>query len=507
MKAHDQNSLLRLGNLWYRTELQNRVSRFVTDQKALREELHVESLTPQGYSENLRERIRCHHEQSPDNSRILFTSGTRSCSKEIWYPSDRIKALRRECIRQTALLAEELDSENFSFYLLASTSGDRSLSSAIFRGEEDSFWERKAFEGSIFSREQFQCETITCEQHWIHLAGLLAVQPTLIVTVNPSSLLILIERCLEEWSDAARNLPQALSAITLPAAVREQALVRIAKVASARNGAPAPQELFNTLKGVFCWDGGYVAPYISSLASMLPDHVRFFPMFSLSTETVGSLRLPAAFGHGAGTIYPGVLYEFMKGEGDTPETLIPAEELCPGEIATLIVSDRYGLRRYDTEDVFECTGKIGDVPFIRFLRRRGLQFSFTGEKITAEQVTDASLRISARLEVEDLGLACFPWAKPPHSSIPTYGVVCTARADVSLAQLEQEFDRTLAELNSEYRAKRQSDRLAPPRIVSLSTSELVSKVLPRISPERRPTIGQFKLLPLYPDLDFEIFYR
>lgn len=61
--------------------------------------------------------------------------------------------------------------------------------------------------------------------------------------------------------------------------------------------------------------------------------------------------------------------------------------LEPGKLYEMIVSDSYGLCRYHTGDLFLCRRKINSLPDLVFQRRRGLQYSFTGEKLTAEQVT------------------------------------------------------------------------------------------------------------------------
>ena len=104
----------------------------------------------------------------------------------------------------------------------------------------------------------------------------------------------------------------------------------------------------------------------------------------MSTETIETVPdyreretafLPAA---------PGVLYEFLAVGSET--ALLGARELQPGGTYEMVVSHGYGLRRYATGDLFRVERVVAGLPDLRFLGRRGLGWSFTGEKLTAEQI-------------------------------------------------------------------------------------------------------------------------
>ena len=129
----------------------------------------------------------------------------------------------------------------------------------------------------------------------------------------------------------------------------------------------------------------------------------------------------------------------------------------------MIVSDAYGLRRYQTGDLFLCRRKINGLPDLVFVRRRSLEYSFTGEKLTAEQlrsVFEQVRELYPRLTAGRL-LTCVP-SEPAHA-VPHYQVVLVGdpRIQNSHELLAASCDKLLSEINSEYKSKRATGRLGP----------------------------------------------
>jgi hypothetical protein len=214
----------------------------------------------------------------------------------------------------------------------------------------------------------------------------------------------------------------------------------------------------------------------------------------MSTETVetivdvrkGSISfLPLA---------PGVLYEFREEDN---ARLLKADELQPGHSYSLIVSDDYGLLRYDTGDVFLCRKQLGDLPDLSFKGRRSLEYSFTGEKLTADHVTSAFEVItqSYATECSQQFFTCIP-SKPEGDPVPHYKIVIVTDESKyvqhSLDHLSAYCDHLLAEVNCEYKAKRESGRLGPVQSVSMTHSDFLK--LNRVSVSWET---QFKFLPLH----------
>ena len=161
-----------------------------------------------------------------------------------------------------------------------------------------------------------------------------------------------------------------------------------------------------------------------------------------------------------------------------------------------------GLRRYQSEDVFECRGQLGGLPDLAFRRRRGLAWSFTGEKLTGTQLEQVFVRLRQEADLGgDLALSCIP-SDPGEGAMPGYVLLMAYTADAPLLvpDLVPRFDALLAEINTEYGDKRSSGRLALPRQAALSYDGIAAALDPRARGEgaesQRAWDSQFKLLPL-----------
>ena len=140
------------------------------------------------------------------------------------------------------------------------------------------------------------------------------------------------------------------------------------------------QQLCPDLKGFICWDGGYVTGFLEKVYRFLPPN-KFvhIPMFSMSTETIQTEMLVRRSDFHFLPTGEKILYEFIEeGNEDREEFIVDAMDLKVGHNYTMIVSDPWGLERYQTQDVFRCVGKVHGAPDLKFIKRRGLSYSFTG---------------------------------------------------------------------------------------------------------------------------------
>jgi hypothetical protein len=225
-------------------------------------------------------------------------------------------------------------------------------------------------------------------------------------------------------------------------------------------------------------------------------------MYSMSTETPETSPCYRGDGVAFLPLSAGVLYEFLPdGEEDVPARLVPPHQVEAGRRYTMVVSDAYGLRRYQTDDLFDCVGHVGGLPDLRFLRRRSLSYSFTGEKLTGEQVSLALDRL--RSEVAALGekafLTCMPSTSLEAGALPSYRLVRIDSVGTSdpapMDVAARRCDAILAELNHEYRAKRESGRLGPMQGESVRLEEFLARIGGGAA--RPGWEAQFKFLPLY----------
>ena len=204
-------------------------------------------------------------------------------------------------------------------------------------------------------------------------------------------------------------------------------------------------------------------------------------MYSMSTETIETLPYFQGDEIAFLPFAPGVVYEFLDDAGN----LLDVDQLEPGQLYEMVTSDAYGLRRYRTDDLFLCKRKIRNLLDLAFVRRRTLEYSFTGEKLTAVQLSAVFEQLRARYPVllTDRVLTCVP-SQPPHYKVLLIGDSHTIDHDEIAACC----DELLSEMNCEYRSKRTSGRLEPVEVVSISLKEFAAM---------NPTWEtQYKFLPL-----------
>src|SRR4029453_6579361 len=113
--------------------------------------------------------------------------------------------------------------------------------------------------------------------------------------------------------------------------------------------------------------------------------------------------------------------------------------------------------------------------------RKDLEYSFTGEKLTAEHVS-AAFRI-LREEFPALGANTFLTCLPCHlqnGAEPHYKLVLVenlpGKLEMPAADLALRFDQLLQEMNCEYKSKRESGRLRGIGFTRVSLLDFISRV-------------------------------
>ena len=440
------------------------------------------------------------------DARFAFTSGSTSRPKRVAFTRARLRRIKRGSFSVAARLYARHPGCRAGLFILSSLKSDDSLTSLLL--DDDAGW----LGGLILPARHLRARALAAllDEHGataVRLWLMVLADPGILYSTNPSTLAVFLQALEDDWSGATRlirehaTLPPAAQAIAARLASRGWR-ERFARIAA----APAALPVAELLPGlaVYCtWDGGYVRPFLEQLRPRL-GHARFVPMYSMSTETVETLThydgddvrfLPLA---------PGVYYELLpEGSDDVPSALVPARAVEPGRAYAMVVSDPYGLVRYQTDDLFECRAKVGDVPDLIFLRRRGLSYSFTGEKLTDRHVSEAFAALFAEtpaLAEAGVQLTCIPSHADP-AALPGYRLVLAhtaARApDVDAAAIAARFDAHLARINRELAAKLESGRLGATRAVVMPYDALAARLDGKGDVARRSWDSQFKLLPLY----------
>lgn len=412
------------------------------------------------------------------DSKFATTSGTTGKPKELLYTKRRLLALKLAFSEMFAGACYAFRLKRTSLYVFSSFEADTSLTSLLLdESARPHYLSTLQAPYRVQHLPTIQALVLKYGASAVRLWLLTLSNPGVLYSTNPSTISTFLDDLARDWQ---RNSELIQDWCYAPASFAPEVLHIARRLASrgcakrlkqiATSNEPLPLSHYAPAVAAYiCWTGGYVKPFLDRLAMHLPSpRYELIPMYSMSTETIETLPYfrdrEAAFLPFA----PGVVFEFM----DNAENLIDVHRLEPGKLYSMVVSDAYGLRRYQTGDLFLCKQKIHGLPDLSFVRRRTLEHSFTGEKLTAEQlsIVFARLRASYPSLLADRFLTCVP-SQPPH-----YKVLLVGDPDVETSHdfLAARCDELLCEINCEYRSKRASGRLGPVEVVSTKFKDFVA---------------------------------
>lgn len=447
-----------------------------------------------------------------DSTRIARTSGTTGSPKLFAYSRRRIAAVRWAFIDSFMRAFWMLGIRRTSMYVFGPARQDDSLSGLLLsESGRPSYLATLQAPYRMHSwkplRQLHDSYGVPAVRLWV----LAVSNPGVLYSTNPSTMSVFFDTLEDDWPRCSALVRDCLRAPekmdpSLAAATRRIASSgyrqRLKRIADSSTFLPI-DEWAPATRVYVCWTGGYVRPFLDRLELRLPaSRFRRVPMYSMSTETIETIPDFRLGDPSFLPIAPGVCCEFLAaGEARAPDRLLAPHELSVGEVYELVVSDAHGLRRYCTGDLFGVKRFVGDLPDLRFLRRRGLEYSFTGEKLTGSQALLAyeRLRSSFSALADGHALTCFPSLQPA-DGLPHYRlvVVYPGQEDPGpVPRLARRFDELLCDVNSEYRAKRSSGRLGAVRLERVGLQGLRER-LPQGNGDGLDS--QFKFLPLYPRL-------
>lgn len=446
------------------------------------------------------------------SARVAYTSGTRGDPKRLVYCRRRLAMVRWVFIESFMRAYWMLGVRRTSLYVFGPLEGDESLTGLLLSevrlpGYLTTLQAPYRMHASPALRRLAEEYGAAAVRLWV----LAVSNPGVLYSTNPSTMSTFLDRLDSDWErcsalvrDCVLN-PERVGTIA-PTVTRRLGsrgyARRLESIAKSRTSLPV-SEWAPAASVYICWTGGYVVPFLDRLAKHLPTgRFRLVPMYSMSTETIATVPDFRATDLAFLPMAPGVYYEFLAPASPRePRRLLSPEQVALGASYELVVSHGHGLRRYCTEDVFKVERFVGKLPDLRFERRLGLAYSFTGEKLTGVQASLAFARLRAEFpELSDEhALTCFP-SQEPAASLPHYRLVIVHSDPARLgplAGLADRFDAFLGDVNLEYRAKRDSGRLGGVRLERLDLPALRARL---------PDGGaggldsQFKFLPLYPCL-------
>lgn len=513
-------SLVPLAARRFDRSFEARIDAYEAEQAKLRARYQIDAETMiRGYDAQTRSAVQAYADSRSD-VRLAYTSGSTSEPKALAYPPQRLKSFKAESRSIGVRAWAKVGIRQSSIFVLSSLANDSSFTSlAVYQSKEPAL-----ITGIVEpARYLFRPAMRTCIEHYgataVRFWLMVLSNPGLIYSTNPSTLAVFLLELHEQWSACTAMIRDFLKAEGVAGSapvrriagrtMRRGAAKRLLAIASAQS--PLPMDvMLPGLSAYCCWDGGYVRSFLKQIRGWLPaEHYTHIPMFAMSTETIETLTW---FGPEGEMRFlpmgPGVLYEFLpEGAQDVVENIELPWQLVAAKTYTMIVSDPYGLRRYQTEDLFVCEGMVRGVPDLRFARRRGLTWSFTGEKITGEQLSAAyeGLELSVHgLSESAAQLTTLPsW--PSDEALPRYHLMVGHPStqpdiDVSTVELARAFDELLSGANQEYRDKRLSGRLAAAEVTLLPYARLAEALDDLRSDggdnRARSWESQFKLTPL-----------
>jgi hypothetical protein len=303
---------------------------------------------------------------------------------------------------------------------------------------------------------------------------LLEEEFSVIMTLNPSTILLLFDKLVEHVGALADDLERGGIDPGRPVgdAVRAELSSRYggnpARAqqlrALAAEGTLHAHRIWPALALAISWRSPMLAPYLRLLAPHFADRVAGRDYILMASE--GVMAVPLADGSSGGALaIDSHVYELVPEERYGPEdapTLLP-HELEVGRTYVVVLTNGSGLYRYDIGDVVRVVRFEGRTPVVEFLHRAGATCSLTGEKLTEDQVTAAMSEVAA-----ELGLSVHAFTMhPAPEGFPRYVALVELSVPAS-EDAKRAFPRCLDEAlhrcNVEYGSKRASERLAAPEL-------------------------------------------
>jgi hypothetical protein len=487
-----------------------RIARFHRRQQQLRVKYAIDDQTPVlSYGREIIALINQAAAGVHGQVQFALTSGSTGTPKRILFTKSRLRSLKLTFTDFFVRCCWAFSVRQTSLYVFSPLIHDQSLTSMLLSEPRlPSYFSTLQAPYRVQShpaiRRLASAYGATAVRLWI----LAIANPGVLYSTNPSTISTFLDdlgtrwqsssKLVRDWHSQSQRFDKSLHRIARRLCARG-ADQRIARIAESEK--PLSLEICAPAVATYiCWTGGYVRPFLNRLAAYLPpNRYRLIPMYSMSTETLETIGCVNGQSVQFVPMASDVLYEFIpESEDDLPSNILQPAQVQVGQEYSLIVSDNYGLRRYQTADLFLCEGKLSGLPQLKFLRRKNLEYSFTGEKLTEQQVHSAFQ--SLREDIPDLALAFMTVvpSQPADESVPHYKlVIVTESQDGSEAASEPiagRCDQILAELNCEYKSKRESGRLGPVRLVRSDRNSFLRMLNGKHASSWE---AQFKFLPLY----------
>ena len=222
------------------------------------------------------------------------------------------------------------------------------------------------------------------------------------------------------------------------------------------------------LKLVTTWTGGSCGIALTALRVKLPPNTKVMELGYQSTEFRGSIALQADTGSGLPPLHHH-FFEFVaqsRWDNGAPEFLT-LDQLALHQVYYVIVTTASGLYRYFMNDLVQVTEFFNATPLLSFVQKGKGVTNLTGEKLYEAQVIQAIKDISVKLGLISSFYILVADEKTMSYQLFIEAGMCIPANHLIFSNL---LDEKLGVLNIEYKAKRNSGRLAPPNTTWLKPS-------------------------------------
>jgi hypothetical protein len=216
-------------------------------------------------------------------------------------------------------------------------------------------------------------------------------------------------------------------------------------------------DLWPQLRLVGTWTFGSSSVAVDALRLELPARARIIDIGYIASEFRGTITL----GHRSGTGMPTLdthFFEFVERDlWDRAEPeFLTLERLRKGRDYYVVVTTPSGLYRYFINDLVRVVGHLHRTPLLRFVQKGKGVTSITGEKLYESQVLAA-----VRVVMDQYGVTARFVMMLADEAERRYSLYMELEGEVMPDRVEMAVavDRKLADLNVEYQAKRESQRL------------------------------------------------
>jgi hypothetical protein len=295
---------------------------------------------------------------------------------------------------------------------------------------------------------------------------------TVIITANPSTLVEMVNNANEFYDEYVNDIRQGtlsrrveiageIRAVLEPRLKPNPRRAGELQALKARYGRVLPKHYWPNMQMINVWMCGNTGLYLEKVKDAFPEGAFFHEFGYYSTECKAGLVLKSntldtvIFGHKT-------YWEFIRAADESPEPrTCQLWEVKPGERYYPVITTSAGLYRYDMDDIVEVSGFYNGFPLIRFIQKGNGIISMTGEKLHERQFIEA---VHAAQKDLDLSLAFFVgFANLEESNYQFYYEFADQEtAGIRVEELSARVDHYLKQFNSEYKSKRDSNRIKNP---------------------------------------------